>query len=166
MLFMKAFCSIFEVVAVSSFHEKKPAGPKLPYNTCNVGLNLLHAGSSTQLCFGRNTRKDNQPNSISHCCHFTWISASKQHATAPPGQHLIAQKRGNNGFTGAAFPSLLQAISVGKKQSLAMQADTLQNYLPQLCLATCLYPSSLRNPLPYSRNEDFFQAHLLKFVWC
>lgn len=52
-LFMKAFCSIFEVV-VSSFHKKKSAGPKLPYKTHNVVLNLLLGESSTQLCFGRN----------------------------------------------------------------------------------------------------------------
>lgn len=52
-LFIKAFCSIFEVV-VSSFHKKKSASPKLPYKTHNIVLNLLLRESSTQLCFGRN----------------------------------------------------------------------------------------------------------------
>lgn len=60
---------------------------------------------------------------------------------------------------------LLQAMSIGKK-ILAMRANALQSYLPQLCLATCPHPSSLRNLLPYSEKEDFFQAPLLNFVWC
>ena len=83
-------------------------------------------------------RKDNQANPTSCCPYFTWISASNQHSTAPPGQHLIAWK-GNSGSTRAALPSVT-GHQYWKNQHLAIQITSRVTFHGSALLPACIPP--------------------------